>query len=81
VWPLGQGFNLLNARESKQHKITITCDGPFGAVPPVAYVLDLLDWKGHMQHPTGSIHELTRAVADIGGKLGERLHDDLTELP
>jgi hypothetical protein len=34
-----------------------------------------------MQHPTGSIHELTRAVADIGGKLGERLHDDLTELP
>ncbi len=69
VWPLGQGFNLLNNNGADLHKITIECDGPFGAVPAFTYALDLLDWKGHMDRPAGSIHELTRAVDRINDKL------------
>lgn len=69
VWPLGQGFNLLNGTGPKRHNITVMCDGPFGAVPPLTYVLDLQDWKGHMHQPVGSIHLLTKAVDGISGKL------------
>ena len=76
VWPLGHGFNLLSGSDPKIHKIVVTCDGPFGAVPPLTYVLDLLDWKGHMQHPEGSIHELTKVVDGISGKLSVGSRED-----
>lgn len=81
VWPLGQGFNLLNGTGPKQHKITVACDGPSGAVPSFSYTLDLLDWKGHMHQPAGSLHLLTKAVDGIGGKLDGMQRDDQAEVP
>jgi hypothetical protein len=71
VWPLGQGFNILDGNGPKRHTVTVTADGPFGPVPPLTYVLDLMDYKGHMHRPAGSIHLLTRAVENIEAKLGE----------
>lgn len=70
VWPLGQGFNILAGDGPKKHAVTVTADGPFGPVQPLTYVLDLTDWKGHMHQPGGSIHLLTKAVENIGDKLG-----------
>jgi hypothetical protein len=29
-----------------------------------------MDWKGHMDRPSGSVHLLTKAVESIGEKLG-----------
>ena len=69
VWPLGQGFNILDGNGPKKHTVTVTADGPFGPVPPLTYVLDLTDYNGHMHQPAGSLHLLTRAVENIGGKL------------
>jgi hypothetical protein len=68
VWPLGQGFNILAGDGPKRHTVTVTADGPFGAVPPLTYSLDLSDWKGHMHQPCGSIHLLTKAVENVGDK-------------
>lgn len=69
VWPLGQGFNILAGNGSKRHTVTVTADGPFGPVPPLTYVVDLMDYEGHMHRPIGSMHLLTRAVENIGDKL------------
>jgi hypothetical protein len=76
VWPLGQGFNLLNGNAPKRHTVTVTFEGPFGPVPPLTYVLDLTDWKGHMHRPVGSLHLLTRAVENIGDNLGQQQHQE-----
>ncbi len=70
VWPLGQGFNILDGNGPKRQTVTVTADGPFGPVPPLTYVLDLMDYKGHMHRPAGSVYLLTRAVENIGDKLG-----------
>ena len=69
-WPLGQGFNILDRGRPQKHTITVTADGPFGPVPPLTYVLDLMDYKGHMHRPVGSLHLLTKAVENIEDKLG-----------
>lgn len=70
VWPLGQGFNILEGDGPKRYTVTVTAEGPFGPVPPLTYVLDLADWKGHMHRPAGSVHLLTKAVENIERKLG-----------
>jgi hypothetical protein len=70
VWPLGQGFNILDGGHPQKHTITVTADGPFGPVPPLTYVLDLMDYKGHMHRPVGSLHLLTQVVENIDDKLG-----------
>ena len=72
VWPLGQGYNILSGSGPKRHTVTVNADGPFGPVPPLTYVLDLMDWHGHMHHPVGSMHQLTRAVERIGEKLSQQ---------
>ena len=72
VWPLGQGFNILNGNRPQKHTVTVTADGPFGPVPPLTYVLDLMDYKGHMHRPVGSLHLLTKAVENIETKLSTR---------
>lgn len=51
-------------------QLSVTADRPFGPVPPLTYILDLMDWKGHMDRPSGSVHLLTKAVESIGEKLG-----------
>jgi hypothetical protein len=70
VWPLGQGFNILVGDRPKRHTVTVNAEGPFGPVPSLTYVLDLTDYEGHMHRPVGSLHLLTRAVENIGNKLG-----------
>lgn len=65
TWPLGQGFNLLTGGQAMAYTFTITADGPFGAVPPLTYVIDMSNWEGMVARPSGSLHELTRAVARL----------------
>jgi hypothetical protein len=69
VWPLGQGFNLLKDDVRQVHTLTVSCDGPFGRVPPVAYDVDLSEWRGVLDRPRGSLHQLTAAVKDLNKTL------------
>ena len=68
-WPLGQGFSIIGKSGPQAHTITVTADGPFGPVPPLIYVVDLADWRGSVHRPAGSLHELTKAVTDIGKRI------------
>jgi len=65
IWPLGQGFNLINDDAPQAFTFTVEAEGPFGAIPVMAYVVDLAALKGVMDRPTGSLHELTSAVRDL----------------
>lgn len=69
TWPLGQGFNLLNDTGPQAHTFTVTADGPFGAIPSLSYVVDLADFRGLLDRPFGSLHQLTKAVQNLGQAL------------
>lgn len=63
-WCLGQGFALIGRRPSR-FRFQVRCDGPFGVVPEVSYVVDLSTFEGMLDRPAGSTYELTRAVVDL----------------
>jgi hypothetical protein len=65
VWPLGQGFNLLKDDVRQVHTLTVTCEGLFGRVPALSYAVDLSEWRGVLDRPAGSLHQLTVAVKDL----------------
>jgi hypothetical protein len=65
MWPLGQAFNVIKDQGPQAHTFTITAEGPFGAVPPLTYVVDLADWRGLLDRPRGNLHQLTLAVKDL----------------
>jgi hypothetical protein len=72
TWPLGQGFNLLKDSGPQAHTLTVNADGPFGPVPALTYVVDMSDWRGMLDRPAGSLHQLTKAVTDLAGKVGKQ---------
>ena len=69
-WPLGQGFNLLGGSDSKAHTFTVNADGPFGPMPPLTYTIDLDNLRGTLDRPS-PLHQLTKAMEDLAGKLGK----------
>jgi hypothetical protein len=69
MWPLGQGFNLLKDEGPQAYTFTITADGPFGAVPPMTYVVDMSDWRGLLHRPAGSLFELTQVVNGLAKRI------------
>jgi hypothetical protein len=73
VWPLGQGFNLLNDDGPLARTFTVASDGPFGPVPERTYVVDLSDYRGVLDRPAGSLHELTKAVREVSDKINMEL--------
>lgn len=70
VWPLGQGYNILAGDGPRAHTFTIEAEGPFGKVPPLSYPLDLGDWRGAMQRPAGSLHQVAKGYREAGGAGG-----------
>lgn len=70
-WCLGQGFALINEMPST-YRFTVSCDGPFGAVPEIAYFVDLSALDGVLDRPSGTTHELTKAVRELSTKLNAR---------
>ena len=42
--------------------------GPFGPVPSLTYIVDLADLRGSLDRPVGSLHQLTKAVENLGGQ-------------
>jgi hypothetical protein len=65
VWPLGQTWNLLPEEGGRHpHTFTVTANGPFGAVPPLTYVIDLADYQGQQARP-GSTYKLTKAIDEL----------------
>lgn len=76
TWPLGQGFNLIKDEGPQRYAFTVTASGPFGPLPLTTYVVDLADWRGVIDRPAGSLHELTRAVTDLAKQITKRQPDD-----
>ena len=68
AWPLGQGFNLLNAGGPQVHTFTVTADGPFGAVPSQTYIIDLADLRESLNRPA-PLHKLAEVVEELSRTL------------
>jgi hypothetical protein len=59
TWPLGRAFMVMKDEGSQAYTFTVTADGPFGPVPPLTHVVDMADWRGMLDRPAGSLHQLT----------------------
>lgn len=70
-WPLGQGFNLIKHSGPQAHTFTVNAEGPFGPVPELTHIVNLADLRGTLDRPS-ALHQLTKAVEDLAGKLGKQ---------
>lgn len=68
-WHLGSGPIVLETDQPQVHRVTVTADGPFGPVPPLAYEIDLSDFRESNNRPSGTLHRLTRAVDGVAKEL------------
>jgi hypothetical protein len=68
-WHLGPGFHLIQSQGEQRHKITITADGPEGAIPQLVYSVDLANLRGQPVHPQGNLHLLTQAVEKVANRI------------
>ncbi|GAB3621801.1 hypothetical protein GCM10027417_30630 [Glutamicibacter endophyticus] len=66
-WSLGSHVDIFDEKSFTRHTITIRCDGPFGPVEPLSYVLDYADGKFIAIRNLGNL----RAISDALGK-GQR---------
>jgi hypothetical protein len=65
TWILGQGFNLIKDDGPQTYTFTVSADGPYGPIPLSTHVVNLADWRGVTDRPSGSFHELTKVVQDL----------------
>jgi hypothetical protein len=69
-WPLGQAFNLVNVQGVPQsYKLTVTANGPFGAVPALTYIVDMGNWRESLDRPAGNLHQVALAVNSLGNQI------------
>ncbi len=62
AWVLGQGFEILKAPGPAPVKVRIEGEGPFGPLDPQEFVIDPTEWKEIHDQPTGSFHEVRKAI-------------------
>ena len=63
TWNLGSAFQIVAGDEPKRYALTIEADGPFGALEPLTYTVDVDDIKQTRALPDGSLHLVAEAVA------------------
>jgi hypothetical protein len=68
-WRLGPTTDLLSREGSLAHTIHIECDGPFGSVEPVDYVIDLGDVRESTVERRGNLHEVRQAIDRVAKAL------------
>lgn len=68
-WGLGPSPDLMGDDRAQPFSIRIDAHGPHGPLATLEYVIDLADYRESNAAPTGSLHQLTRAVKDIEKKL------------
>lgn len=68
-WLLGASEELLGEDRPQVHRVTITCDGPFGPLDPLTYDIDLSDFRESQDRPDGTLHLLTKAVSQVATEI------------
>jgi rRNA-processing protein FCF1 len=69
-WFFDSGMTLYDDDSVvKRYRVAITSTGPFGAVPPLAYDLDLNDFLKSAIAPPGTLHGVTQELEKIKNEL------------
>lgn len=61
-WYLGEGGDLLREGRIGVHKVTVTCEGPFGPEEPLVYELNFLEFRDISGNRTGSLARVERSI-------------------
>jgi hypothetical protein len=71
-WPIGTAPELMNAKIPQAYKLTVTARGPFGTLPALTYIVDMANWTGTLDRPSGNLHQVAKAVKEVAKKIDER---------
>jgi hypothetical protein len=72
MWPLGTAPELMNAKIPQAYKLTVTARGPFGPVPTLTYIVDMANWHGSLDRPSGNLHRVALAVNELTKVIRDR---------
>ncbi|KUM31879.1 hypothetical protein AQ436_01830 [Arthrobacter sp. EpRS66] len=61
-WSLGAHTDIFDERTFTKHTITVHCDGPFGPVEPLTYVLDYADGRFMAIRDEGNLKAISDAL-------------------
>jgi hypothetical protein len=64
-WTLGIAQQVLDDGYALPYTATITADGPFGPLPPLAYTINVDDVRHTLAVPAGTLHGVAQAVQGL----------------
>ncbi|WP_141014469.1 hypothetical protein [Nocardioides sambongensis] len=64
-WHLNLAPDWLNGASAKRFKVTVRSSGPFGAVLPIAYELDVDEYRRASATPPGTINGITKQLKKL----------------
>lgn len=71
-WYVGVGPAWHDTDDPKRFAVRVEATGPFGAMPPLTYDLDLDDFHDSAVQPPGSLRGVTDAVKDLTKQVKEQ---------
>ena len=81
MWPLGQGFALLNEKGPLSYQFTVAAKGPFGQIPTQKYIVNIAEWRGLLDRPSGNLHQLTEAVNRLTTTISRQTTTEVVQPP
>lgn len=64
-WHLGMAPDWLNGSFAKRFKVTVAADGPFGAVQPLTYELDVDEYRQASATPPGTLNGIAKELKEL----------------
>ena len=64
-WTIGPSPQLVNRAGSLAHTVAIDCQGPFGAVERVEYVIDMSSFPESVAHHAGTMNQIVQAIEKL----------------
>lgn len=71
-WTLGPSPDLVNRTGSLAHRVRISCEGPYGAVPINEYTIDMADFRESVARHDGTLVDVAREIAALTKRLPDQ---------
>ncbi len=77
AWTLGVPWQVLEQvpEGDASYRFAVTCDGPFGPVPPLEYTVDLDDIRHSHPYAVGTLHGVAEQIRSLREDLARQLRE------
>ncbi|MBK6955088.1 MAG: hypothetical protein IPH27_06450 [Actinomycetales bacterium] len=77
AWTLGTPWKVLEEvpEGDASYRFTVSCNGPFGPVPPMEYTVDLDDIRHSHPYAAGTLHGVAEQIKSLREDLARQLRE------